>query len=152
MKKISAILLSFSLLCFLSMPVSSPAWAGDQSISTQESKQLIGSFYNQYVFGNEELDNTNASNWGTQKFLKKLKQDYEYDCESDDCYAAYALRTGAQDGDGTSSVTSITPRSNGWYRVSYRDMGWKGVTDVKVVGVNGIPKLDDYKFVSSNVK
>jgi len=31
-------------------------------------------------------------------------------------------------------------------------MGWKGVTDVKVVGVNGIPKLDDYKFVSSNVK
>ena len=70
MKKISAILLSFSL----STTVSSLAWAGDQSISTQESKQLIGSFYNQYVFGNEELDNTNASNWGTQKFLKKLKK------------------------------------------------------------------------------
>ena len=125
-------------------------------ISSQEAQVLISKFYSTYVLQDEGstsfLDNRNASNWGTPNFLEKLKADYEFECETDDCYAAYALRTSAQDGNGSSGVISITPRPDGWYRVNYRDMGWKGVTDVKVVSVNGIPKLDDYKFISSNVK
>lgn len=139
----------------LLITMTTSVFAGN-NVSNQEAKVLITNFFRTYVLtevgDNHDLDNTNASNWGTNKFLKKLKQAYEYDCENNDCYAVYALRTGAQDGSGSSGVISVTPRSNGWYRVNYRDMGWKGVTDVKVVSVNGIPKLDDYKFVSSNVK
>lgn len=149
MKKVAIITISLFL--------SSTAFAGGTAVSTQEAKQLITKFFNTYVLadiGGKQLDNTNASNWGTPKFTNKLKKAYEaeYDCEMHDCYAAFDLRTGAQDGSGTSGVTSVTPRKDGWYRVSYRDMGWKGVTDVKVVSVNGIPKLDDYKLISSNVK
>lgn len=145
MKKIAALAMSLLL--------SSNTFAGDKTVSNQEAKQLITKFFNTYVLadiGGKQLDNTNASNWGTPNFTSKLKKVYEaeYDCDTHDCYATFDLRTGAQDGPGT----SVTPRGNDWYRVSYRDMGWKGVTDVKVVNVRGVPKLDDYKLVSSNVK
>ena len=30
-------------------------------------------------------------------------------------------------------ISSLLLKNKGWYRVSYRDMGHKGVTDVKVV-------------------
>jgi hypothetical protein len=140
----------------MSLLLSSITFAGNKVVSDQEAKQIITKFYNIYVLSinAKQLDNSTALNWGTPKFNNKLKKAYEagYDCDNHDCYAAFALRTGAQDGPGKSGITNITPRSDGWYSVSYRDMGWKGVTDVKVVSINGVPKLDDYKLVYSNVK
>ena len=115
-----------------------------------EANEIISQFYKQYVFGNEELG-VNAQRFGTSRFLKKLERAYsaEYDCEDAPCYGIWELRTGAQDGEGTSILSNIQPiiKNKGWYRVSYRDMGHKGVTDVKVVEKNGIIKLDDYKRV-----
>lgn len=145
------------LVTFFSIFMVNSALAGTVNVSDEDAKFLINKFYSTYVLveyeGNHiSLDRVSAPDWGTPKFINKLKKDYDYDCEDNDCYGVYALRTGAQDGEGASGITNITPRSNGWYRVNYRDMGWKGVTDVKVVSINRIPKLDDYKFVSSNVK
>ncbi|WP_416189718.1 hypothetical protein ACM67B_00525 [Neisseria sp. CCUG17229] len=118
-----------------------------------EAKAFISEFYKQYVFSGaiEELD---ASRVGTPRFLRKLERAYtaEYDCEKGACYGVWALRTGAQDGEGISIISTIQPKSGGWYRVNYRDMGWKGVTDVKVVEVNGVIKLDDYKKIYDNVR
>lgn len=117
-------------------------------VNHAEAKELISQFYKQHVFGNG-LDKLDADRIGTSRFLKKLERAYgtEYDCEEKPCYGIWALRTGAQDGEGVSFVSNIQPKSNGWYRVNYRDMGFKGTTDVKVIEKNGVIKIDDYKKV-----
>ncbi len=43
-----------------------------------------------------------------------------------------AFRTEAQDGDGESRLTVITPRNDGWYDVEYLDMGVKGETAIQI--------------------
>lgn len=138
MKKLSATLLA--------LLISTQAFA----LSDESAKSAISNFYKNYVFGRKDLaENTKL---GTKKFLKKLQDAYEYDCEQGPCYAAYALRTGFQDGNGSSKVVSISPKGKGWYRVEYRDMGHKGVTDVKVVEANGAVKLDDFKSISETAQ
>lgn len=118
----------------------------------REASEIISQFYKQYVFvfvGRKEF-NSDAHSFGTSRFLKKLERAYSaaYDCYRAPCYGFWALRTDAQDGDGASILSDIRPTKNkGWYRVSYLDMGHKGITDVKVVEKNGIIKLDDYRRV-----
>ena len=114
------------------------------ALTDEKAKSAISNFYTQYVFGDKFLEKN--SKLGTKRFLKKLQDYYEYECE-DVCYAAYALRTSAQDGNGESYIVSISPKGKGWYRVEYQDMGWKGITDVKVVEAHGIVKLEDFKSI-----
>ena len=76
----------------------------------------------------------------TAQCLKKLAAANEYD---DGGYAVWKFRTEVQDGDGPSKVTDVKPEDDGWYIVSYRDMGVKGAT--KVLVVDG--KIDNYKRV-----
>ena len=117
-------------------------------VNEQQAKQAITRFYRTYVFGGGDLANQ-GNRVATQRFLAKLEAVYrdEYDCDYRHCYAAYALRTSAQDGNGASRIISITPKANNWYRVIYRDMGFRGITDIKVVESNGAIKLDDYKRI-----
>lgn len=117
-------------------------------INEQQAKQAITRFYHTYVFGGGDLANQ-GRRVATQRLLAKLESVYrdEYDCNNRHCYAAYDLRTSAQDGNGTSRIVSITPKANDWYRVTYRDMGFRGITDIKVVESNGTIKLDDYKRI-----
>lgn len=117
-------------------------------ITEAKAKQTITKFYNRYVFGGV-LDKADVQRIGTPRFIAKLKAAYEseYDCDDGNCYAAFDLRTDAQDGPGRNKVVKITPRSGGWYRVEYRDMGFKGITDVKLLEQNGVIKFDDYKRV-----
>ena len=50
-------------------------------------------------------------------------------------YSYWALRTGYQDGPSKdSSVEEIKPLGNGWYEVTYTDLGFRGITDVKMEG------------------
>ena len=116
-------------------------------ITDAKAKQSITHFYNSFVLGGYGA--SSVKKFGTPRFLAKLKSAYteEYDCDDGECYATFALRTAAQDGNGASKVVSITPRSGGWYRVQYRDMGFKGTTDVKLVERNGKILFDDYKRV-----
>jgi hypothetical protein len=114
------------------------------ALTDEESKSAISNFYTQYVFGDKFLEKN--SKLGTKGFLKKLQDYYEYDCE-DVCYATYTLRTTAQDGNEESQIVDISPKGNGWYRVEYQDMGWKGITDVKVIEANGVVKLEDFKSI-----
>ena len=125
--------------------MSAPLLAG---VNDAQATQAIGSFYRQYVFGNKDLAD-NGTRVATARMLKKLKQFYEdeFDCDDGKCYAAFALRTGAQDGSGSSKIVAVSPKKGGWYRVEYRDMGYKGITDVKVVEADGRIKLDDYKKI-----
>ena len=73
----------------------------------------------------------------TDKYLQKtLSEDVLnsiWETEYEDTYSFWIFRTGLQDGPSSvSSVESIEPLGDGWYRVTYSDMGNPGVTDVKV--------------------
>lgn len=107
----------------------------DDSATEAADIELLKQFYKKCVFGT-----SSPKKYCTQKCLKKLAAAYDYD---DGGYAVWEFRTGNQDGDGPSKVTDVQPAGDGWYTVSYRDMGAKGVT--KVLVVDG--KIDDYKRV-----
>ena len=81
------------------------------------------------------------------KILKNTFQDYEFDCDEGSCYAFYALRTEMQDSnpdtDGASKICDIELDRDGWYIVSYSDMGWTGKTRIKIID----GKVDDYQRI-----
>ena len=106
---------------------------------SQEKKDiaLVSDFY-EHVLGNKPM---------TDKYLKKalteemLNSIWEADYE--DTYSFWVFRTGLQDGPSSvSSVESIEPLGEGWYRVTYSDMGNPGVTDVRVEK----GRINAYKF------
>lgn len=103
--------------------------------------KTIKTVYDKFVFGFSE---TSPRPYFTSKALKKLAQAYDMDCEGGNCYAYWELRTANQDGSSdTQKVLSVEPDEDGWYVVSYNDMGNKGKTKVKIVD----GKIDDYKRV-----
>lgn len=113
---------------------------------------LINTVYERFVFAIDAEDNGNCDpeKYFTPNALKKLQDDYEFDCPEKFCYAYYALRTDAQDSkagsDETSRIHCIEPAGDGWYVVSYQDMGWAGKTRVKIVS----GKIDDYERIVEN--
>ncbi len=114
-------------------------------VNNTEAIELITTVYDKFVFAIDSSGSDNPEEYFTANALKKLQEDYEFDCEDGPCYAYYALRTEAQDSkpatEEVSQIYSIEAAENGWYVVSYSDMGWKGKTRVKVV--NG--KIDAYE-------
>lgn len=106
--------------------------------------ELIRTVYKKFVLSLGGGDGqANPKKYFTRHALKKLAADYEYDCDTGDCYAFWMLRTSYQDGPGSDKIVSIEPAEEGWYVVTYKDMGYDGVTRVKVVD----GKIDDYKSV-----
>ena len=98
---------------------------------SQEQKDiaLVSDFY-EHVLGNKPM---------TDKYLQKtLSEDVLnsiWETEYEDTYSFWVFRTGLQDGPSSvSSVESIEPLGDGWYRLTYSDLGNPGVTDVQVSG------------------
>ena len=96
---------------------------------SQEKKDiaLVNDFY-EHVLGNKPM---------TDKYLKKALSEETlnsiWEADYEDTYSFWLFRTGLQDGPSSeSSVESIEPLGDGWYRVTYSDMGNPGVTDVQV--------------------
>lgn len=114
--------------------------------------ELINAVYNKFVFFDLDSDsNENPELYFTENALKKLQNDYYYEygdvCDDVTGYAYYSLRTSAQDSnpesDGSSQILSIEPQENGWYIVSFSDMGWDGKTRVKIKE----GKIDKYERI-----
>ena len=110
-------------------------------------KDLINTVYDKFVFAidaDPEIYD-HPEKYFTANALDKLSSSYEFDCESGDCYAYYELRTREQDTkpgtDGESHILKIEQLDEDWYVVSYADMGWSGMTRIKID--NG--KIDDYQ-------
>ena len=98
---------------------------------SQEKKDiaLVSDFY-EHVLGNKPM---------TDKYLKKALSEETlnsiWEADYEDTYSFWVFRTGLQDGPSSvSSVESIEPLGEGWYRVTYSDMGNPGVTEVQVSG------------------
>ena len=98
---------------------------------------LVNDFY-EHVLGNKPMTDKYL-----QKTLAKDVMDSIWETEYEDTYSFWVFRTGLQDGPSSeSSVESIEPLGDGWYRVTYSDLGNPGVTDVRVE--NG--RICAYKF------
>ena len=93
-----------------------------------KDKAFITDFYT-HVLGIERM---------TDEYLKaslsKELLDSLWETEYDDCYSYWDFRTGYQDGPSDiSEVLDIKVESDGWYEVSYLDMGNRGRTRIHVV-------------------
>jgi hypothetical protein len=146
-----------SLVVLLTVYMINPTFAANSS--PEKDKAFIRSLYTGFVL-NDKLDFEGvASQMATKKVLNRFQK--EYGLEYSDCvvrkgnysqcgYAVWELRTGGNGDkgpDSISKVNSITSLGNGWYKVSYTDMGFKGITNVKIINDHGTLKVDDYKRV-----
>lgn len=113
-----------------------------------EYVDLVNAVYDRFVFATDSTGDANPEDYFTTAALQKLQDDYEFDCEDEPCYAYYILRSAKQDSkpgtDGRSKVCDVTPTVDGWYVVSYYDMGWAGMTRFKFAD----GKIDDYQQVN----
>lgn len=120
--------------------------SSDSSINTQDYSELIKTVYAKFVFAIDADPEVYAhpERYFTENALKKLKDSYEFDCEDNNCYAFYELRTQEQDSKpdttGESEITDIESIGDNWYMVKYFGMGWSGMTRIKVVD----DKIDDF--------
>ena len=121
----------------------------DSVIKPQDYSDLIKTVYEKFVFAVDADPEVYAHPelYFSANALKKLKDSYEFDCENNDCYAFYELRTQEQDSkpgtNGESKVINIESNDNDWYIVKYSDMGWDGTTRIKIVD----GKIDDFNRV-----
>lgn len=93
----------------------------------QSDTELIADFYEHILSGKPVEDAYLKS------VLSKDILDAIWEADYDDTYSYWVFRTGAQDGPSDeSAVNAIEALGEGWYRVSYSDMGLPGTTDVQV--------------------
>ena len=88
---------------------------------------VITDFYNAVLGKTEMTDSLMKASLSKDLLSSLWEADYE------NTYSVWKLRTGYQDGlSDESSLDSIEPMGDGWYHVSYMDMGFRAITDVKM--------------------
>ena len=120
--------------------------SSDSDINPQDCSDLIKTVYAKFVFAIDADPEVyvHPECYFTANALKKLKDSYDFDCEDNNCYAFYELRTQEQDSKpgttGESDISDIESIGDNWYVVKYSDMGWSGMTRIKIVD----GKIDDF--------
>ena len=106
------------------------------SIKVRSDEEIITEFY-RAVLGEKEMTEQMLKESLSPKVLETL-----WEADYDDTYSWWVFRTGQQDGPSDkSALESIKPLGDGWYRVTYTDMGTRGITDVRMDG----GKISDYR-------
>ncbi len=120
---------------------------GVETVGGSDKTEFLKNFYLDYVLNSRDNNFEEiAHDVCTPKLLKFLADNYEYDCDSGDCYAIWLFRTGLQDGPSDENkVTSVTPLEDNWYRVKYVDLGTFGTTCIHFVADDGVLKMDEIK-------
>lgn len=87
------------------------------------AKEFLTTLYKDYVFGFQNFSKIKSH--FSEKILNRLRNEFVYD--DGNGYAIWLFRTGTQDGPSNiCQVNSIDKGENGWYTVSYTDMGYDG--------------------------
>lgn len=119
--------------------------AAEVAVVTPDHTDLVKNVYNKFVFALDSNGTDKPEDYFTENALNKLQAAYEFDCEGGPCYAFYELRTREQDSnpdsDEESAVISVETVGDDWYVVNYTDMGWSGMTRLKIID----GKIDDYE-------
>ena len=103
----------------------------NQANPSAKAIEKIQEFYKNYVFGRETLTREVAYKYCSKSLVKKLADDYDYEGEG---YAVWDFRSGAQDGDSdVQEVEDIEELTENTYKVTYNDMGHKGVCIISVI-------------------
>ena len=107
----------------------------------QKDIALVTDFYER-VLGNKPISDEYLQETLSDDILQSIwEADYE------DTYSFWVFRTGYQDGPSDhSTVNSVKPLGEGWYRVDYSDLGNPGRTDVQVSG----GKICAYRSMNEN--
>lgn len=96
-----------------------------------EEYDLIKEFYT-YIIGEKEMTEDVLD-----AFLSKDMKQSLWELDEDGHYAYWRFRTAAQEGNeepvGSDGIKTVSSDGNSWYTVSYVDMGYNGLTKVKVV-------------------
>lgn len=115
-----------------------------QSQAARDAKavRLITDMYNNKRYEDDRYLKKHVTN----KLLKKLKAEFDYDCDEGDCYANWLFRSGMQDGPSEKyGIISVQPLGNGWYKYSFYDMGNKASNRIKIIEKNGQLMFDDIR-------
>lgn len=89
-----------------------------------KQEELVKEFYREYVFDSKPVKTDILSHYCTERLIKKLQDDYEYEGGG---YAIWDFRTGNQDGPSKESrITSIKVISPVILEVHFLDMGTEG--------------------------
>ena len=97
--------------------------------NSEQDIKIIKEWYD-YVIGTKDVTDSALNKYLSSDVKKQLwTEDYE------GCYEFWQFRTAAQDcnPDGDiSKIENITNEGDGWFTVTYKDMGWSGLTKIKV--------------------
>lgn len=117
----------------------------EDSLDREQASKIIHELYTDYVFGKKDFALI-VKDVCTSRLSEILKESYPYNCEDGECYAVWLFRTNAQDGMADASkIKSIESKGNGWFDVSYLDMGHDGLTSIKFIEVDGKVMMDEIK-------
>lgn len=126
----------------------------EEAQKAQEEQRIISfitDMYNNHKFEEYSFLKRHC----TQKMLRKLKADYDYDCYDGDCYATWDFRTGAQDSnypDERNGINSVKHIEGSTYEYDYYDGGWRGRTRINITIVDGVEKIDDVRLVYTDCR
>lgn len=111
-----------------------------------EGMDLLKNIYNKYVFQHNDFL-LNADNVFDENIRTRLNNIYIESNnlnEARNAYAMQMLRTGYQDGPTNENcIIDIIYKGQGWFEVSYLDMGHKGKTSFKLIMQNGTVLIND---------
>ena len=116
------------------------ALEGDPVIQQFITDMYENQKYNEYDFLEQHC---------TDKLLKYLKEQYEYDGEG---YAVWLFRTSSQDGkpgveNVRDQIISIAKDSEGWYHYQFFDGGWRGENKLRIYVEDGKVMMDELESV-----
>lgn len=87
----------------------------------------------------------------SKQLLKKLQEEFDYDCFEGNCYASWLFRSGAQDGpNDRNEIVSVEALGDNWYIYNFYDMGNYASNKIKVVLQNGTFIIKDVQWQTFN--
>ena len=116
---------------------------GESSFINQFSiiENKIRQLYENLVFATVKDSNFNISDICTADFIQRLEEANDFDTKG---YATWLLRSGMQDGDGSSSrVISVFPGADNRVIVNWSDMGHRGSTTFSMIETDGEWKINN---------
>ena len=116
---------------------------GESSFINQFSiiENKIRQLYENLVFATVKDSNFNISDICTADFIQRLEEANDFDTKG---YATWLLRSGMQDGDGSSSrVISVFPGADNTVIVNWSDMGHRGSTTFSMIETDGGWKISN---------